>query len=72
MYQFAALLEFLVTTITHLSIMPNCLRILRLKDTTFPVFLLGIPQFARLSVWVGPSPGAAGKVLSLPLLVELI
>lgn len=52
--------------------MANRLRILRLEDTAFPIFLLSIPEFGRLSVWIRPRSGAACKIFSLTLLTELV
>lgn len=52
--------------------MTDRLCILRLEDTPFPIFLLSIPEFARLSLWIRPRPRAACKILPLPLLTELV
>ena len=52
--------------------MANRLRILRLKNTPFPILLLSIPEFARLSVWIWPRPWAACEIFSLTLLTELV
>jgi hypothetical protein len=50
---------------SYLSVVSPLFNTLRLYHSAWPIFLLGIPQFAGFNQRVRPRPGADGQVFSL-------